>query len=154
LVLQELLALALLVHVLHLRNDGLRGLGPNWRWSDPFMGLGLPALYWVSYAILFAICRQTGLNWETKDYGKLLFGAHIPAIAFVLVTINPFFEELIARAFLISELRSLLGSSAVAISASVILQASYHLYQGLGNATAYALLFFIMSVYYVQKRRI
>jgi len=61
---------------------------------------------------------------------------------------------MIVRAFLISETTALIGSSALAILFSVLLQTSYHLYQGLPYALAAGVIFLLFSVYYACTRRI
>jgi len=50
--------------------------------------------------------------------------------------LNPFFEELIVRAYLMTEIMDLTGSAMLAIATSVLLQASYHLYYGWFGALA------------------
>jgi membrane protease YdiL (CAAX protease family) len=70
------------------------------------------------------------------------------------VVVNPIYEEMIVRAFLISETIALVGSPAVAICFSVLLQTSYHMYQGLPYALTAGLIFLLFSVYYARTRRI
>jgi membrane protease YdiL (CAAX protease family) len=70
------------------------------------------------------------------------------------VVISPVFEEMIVRAYLMSETIALTGSSALAILASVLLQTSYHLYQGLPYALSAGIIFLIFSVYYARTQRI
>jgi membrane protease YdiL (CAAX protease family) len=68
--------------------------------------------------------------------------------------LNPFFEELIVRAYTMSELRFLGGATAVPILVSVALQTSYHLYQGLQNVPSLAVFFLVLSIYYYKYGRI
>jgi membrane protease YdiL (CAAX protease family) len=68
--------------------------------------------------------------------------------------VNPFFEELIVRAYTISELIDLGVNRAVATAISVIVQLSYHLYQGAANVVVLAVMFTIFSLYYSRTRRI
>jgi len=49
---------------------------------------------------------------------------------------------------------ALTGSQAVAIGASVLLQTTYHLYQGIPHACAVGATFFVFSMYYVRTRRV
>jgi membrane protease YdiL (CAAX protease family) len=70
------------------------------------------------------------------------------------VLLNPFYEELIVRGFLITETEYLYQSRALAIVASVTLQSFYHLYQGLPAALVHASTFLIFSIYFARTRRI
>jgi membrane protease YdiL (CAAX protease family) len=72
----------------------------------------------------------------------------------IFLLINPFFEELIARAYVITEVRFLTGSSFLAVLASVVLQSSYHLYQGVVPALLSMALFGVFSLYYIRAKKI
>ncbi len=72
----------------------------------------------------------------------------------LLVLVNPFFEELIARAFAISEIRALGGSRALAVAISVGLQTSYHFYQGVPYALTIGVLFLVYSLFYIRSGRL
>jgi len=74
-------------------------------------------------------------------------------VATVFAFVNPFFEELIVRAYLISEVTMLTGSTTLAVVISVLLQTSYHLYQGVPNAIGLAFVFLMFSLYYVKTHR-
>ena len=88
-----------------------------------------------------------------KDLRQLLgFGISAFSIAFVLV--NPVFEELIVRAYTMSQVIELGGSRFLAIVISVALQVSYHLYQGLVRSIAVAATFTVFSIYFARTRRI
>jgi membrane protease YdiL (CAAX protease family) len=75
----------------------------------------------------------------------------IAAVPFMLL--NPFFEELIVRAYLMREIKALTGSTAMSVISSVVLQASYHLYYGWLGALAIACLFLVFAVYYARSGR-
>jgi membrane protease YdiL (CAAX protease family) len=86
-------------------------------------------------------------------YISPLVGAGM-AVSLLFAVINPFFEELIVRAFLISEATLLTGSAGLAVILSVLLQTSYHLYQGIPNAVGDGLIFLAFSTYYAKTRRL
>jgi membrane protease YdiL (CAAX protease family) len=67
--------------------------------------------------------------------------------------LNPFFEELIVRAYLMTEIKALTGSTAMAVAVSVVLQASYHLYYGWFGALTVAFSFLVFAVYYARSGR-
>jgi membrane protease YdiL (CAAX protease family) len=83
-----------------------------------------------------------------------VFGFGISSLSIVFVLLNPFFEEMIVRAYTMTEIINLGGSSWMAIVVSVVAQMSYHLYQGLVNAIALTIIFTIFSIYFVQTRKI
>jgi len=82
------------------------------------------------------------------------FGTTITFFTLIFVCINAFHEELLVRAFLISEVESLYRSAGWAVLASVALQTSYHLYQGLPAALSHIPVFALFSFYYLRKRQI
>ncbi len=67
--------------------------------------------------------------------------------------LNPFFEELIVRAYLMTEVRALTGSWMLATALSVVVQFSYHLYYGWEGAIALSFLFLVFSIYYARTQR-
>ena len=82
------------------------------------------------------------------------FGDHITIFTGIFLLLNAFHEELLVRAFLISELDQLYQSTSLAVVASVALQTSYHLYQGLPAALGHIPTFLLFSAYYVRTKRI
>ena len=70
------------------------------------------------------------------------------------MAVGPFYEEMIARAFTMTEVEALTGSAGLAVVASVLLQTSYHLYLGLPSALAAGATFLISATYYARFRRI
>jgi membrane protease YdiL (CAAX protease family) len=83
-----------------------------------------------------------------------LFGFGVSLLSIAFTCVNPFFEELIVRAYTMSEIWSAGGSAGVAIAVSVALQMSYHLYQGAARAIGLTVIFTIYSIYYAQTRKI
>lgn len=73
---------------------------------------------------------------------------------FLFVILNGWFEELIVRAFAMTEVQALTKSPALAILFSVALQTSYHFYQGAPIALSYAPLFLIFALFYSRTRNI
>jgi len=78
----------------------------------------------------------------------------VSALSIAFVCLNPFFEELIVRGYLMTEIVELGGKGALAIVLSVAVQMSYHLYQGLANCIALATIFAVFSIYFLRSRRI
>ena len=91
-------------------------------------------------------CLATGPN--SGD-----FFAHPSVLAIPFTLMNPFFEELLVRAYLMTEIVELTGSSALAIAVSVAVQTSYHLYYGWSGALSLAFLFLAFALYFARSRR-
>jgi membrane protease YdiL (CAAX protease family) len=152
----EALSLLLLAYVLSRRNLGLRDLGLRWSTRDILPGIGIAILGALSY-IAGAVLLQ-GLHYEL--YGTIarmprasLFFANPSLWALPFSLINPFFEELIVRAYVMTEIKELTGSTAGAIAFSVLLQGSYHLYYGWIGALSLVFLFLVFAIYYARTRQ-
>lgn len=93
-------------------------------------------------------------QWQTWHPERVLFTEGISYTTFLFQFINPIFEELIVRAYLMTEVKSLTGSTALAVVLSVLLQTSYHFYQGGLLALSLGIVFLIFSLYYARTNRI
>ena len=80
------------------------------------------------------------------------FFAHPSPAAIPYSLLNPFFEELIVRAYLVTEVIDLTGSSTLAVALSVAVQFFYHLYYGWAGAISLSFLFLALALYYARSR--
>jgi membrane protease YdiL (CAAX protease family) len=155
--LEEAVGLSILAYVLWKRRAGLTAITKSLRWSD--LGIGI---------LLFAVVSESDrLVWVLINGGWSAFHGHPSArvpvasmlgmhwsVAWVLFSfVNPWFEELIVRGFLMTEVAALFGMR-TAIIASTLIQTSYHLYQGGVNAAMIGVGFLIFSLYYADSRRL
>jgi membrane protease YdiL (CAAX protease family) len=152
----EVTCLLLLGYVLSRRSLHFRNLGLEWRLRDVGVGLWLALgsylAYWLGSVVIYLIHHAIYAAPATAHSSKDIFGtAGVAAIPFTLV--NPFFEELIVRAYLMTEIKDLTGSTMLAIASSVVLQGSYHLYYGWSIALSLSFQFLIFAIYYAIKRR-
>jgi len=156
---RELMALVLLGYVLRRRGWSFRDLGLTWAWRDLGWGIVLVMVTNWSCIAFYDFLYVTGFTTAshkvaTLHAGQILFGGGVTITTLLFQIINPFFEELIVRAYLITEIMRLSGSAAKAVAVSVILQTSYHLYQGIPSALSLGVIFLISSIYYVRTKRI
>jgi len=152
----EVVTLALLGYVLARRGRRIRDLGSRWSLRDCGVGLLVAVAAYTS-------CIAGGTVLQTIHYlmaGDMVTGsssgalfAHpgLPGVPYFLL--NPFFEELIVRAYLMTEIVELTGSTALAIVVSVVVQISYHLYYGWFGASCLGFTFLIFALYYGRYRR-
>jgi len=101
---------------------------------------------YILYTAVNGHAPPLSVNWLAQMSGS--------AIAIIVVCVNPFYEELIVRAFTITEVEALTGSIGMGIFVSVGIQTAYHLYQGLVAAAGVAALFLVFSAYFSKYRRI
>jgi len=106
--------------------------------------------YWAVYRVYVLLGRE----WHRQNNSAIVFGTTLSVLPVLYVLLNPFHEELLVRAFLISETEWIFGSTTFAIFLSVTLQISYHLYQGLPAALSHIPAFLLFSFYFVRTRRI
>jgi membrane protease YdiL (CAAX protease family) len=108
----------------------------------------------AALAVIILLYAVFGHAIERPFNDSTLFGNHITLTTVLFVLLNPFHEELIVRAFLITEMEHFYKSTALAVFVSVFIQSSYHLYQGLPAALIHASTFLLFSCYFVRTRRI
>ena len=158
-IVQQAGGLALLCYILFRQGRNLRDIGFSFRWGDVPVSVGLFVLAWLAYYVCYLQIYYLHFFWsgrllEPWNNMSSVLGAHISIAAVLFIFINSFFEELIVRAYVMSEISSWTRNIALAGIVSVAIQASYHLYQGVPNAVSIAALFAVFSIYYGISRRI
>jgi membrane protease YdiL (CAAX protease family) len=154
----EATALAVLCYVMNRQGTTWKDIGLRLALADVPRALVLfIAAKIASYVLWFPIqygYRAYSGHFLAATYVSPLHGIGISALSIAFVCLNPFFEELIVRAYTISEVINLGGSRTLAVILSVVCQISYHLYQGAANVLVHTILFTAYSIYYVRARRI
>lgn len=154
----ESTSLLVLWYVLSERGSGWRAIGWTPAWKDLPEGFGLFIVGYLATippVLIFQAAYRSyaGHYLHAKSLESVLgFGISLFSVAFVLL--NPFFEELIVRAYTMSEVMNLGGSRLLAVVVSVSLQMSYHFYQGVLRSIAIAATFTVFSIYFARTRRI
>lgn len=155
-IVHEATALLLLGYVLSRRKLRFKDLGLHWSLRDVGVGLVLAAVSYVAYGLGYGVVHALHdaiFPSAARELTARDFFAHPTVLAIPFSLLNPFFEELIVRAYLMTEVTALTGSSALAVASSVAVQFSYHLYYGWQGAVALAFLFLIFSLYYARSRK-
>ncbi len=154
----EVVALLVLWYVIRQQGRTWRDLGWNFRVGDVPSGIGLLILAsltrWMVWIPMQIFYRSYSGHFVEPTSLNSAFGFGISALSVTFILLNPFFEELIVRAYTMSEVIRLGGSGWLAVFISVALQMSYHLYQGAARAFDIAIIFAVFSIYYVRTRRV
>lgn len=153
--LMQATSLALLAYVVRQNRQSWADFGLAFRLNDIVYGM----LLWVAAVCCYSLVSPSILSFS-EQVGWHRAAAYVPslqsvgALALAYLTMSPIFEEMIVRAFLMTETIALTGSSLLAIFVSVLVQTSYHLYQGIPYALSGAVIFLTFSIYYARTRRI
>src|SRR3954470_17488346 len=146
-IIDSAISISVLAYVLHWQGRSLRTIGLTFRKSD----LPWAVAIWFFDRVMTSAVYQNIHGFATPRHmpvgydGPLRWLAVIPSAAH---------EELIVRAFLMTEVAGLSGSWPLAVLVSVGFQTLYHLYQGTPAALMAAGSFFVSAVYYASTRRI
>jgi membrane protease YdiL (CAAX protease family) len=153
LIIQQTSTLLLLGYVLSRRGLSFRSIGLRWAPVDVWVGTILAITSYVAYGFGYAFIHifhhaMSG----TDSTARNVFGH--PPVVFAIANcfLNPFFEELIVRAYLMTEVVELTGSTLSAVILSVLVQFSYHLYYGWAGAISLSFQFLIYALYFAHWR--
>lgn len=158
-VLKEGACLCLLWYFLMSRGKSFSNLGLLWSWKDFGWSIVLSMAGGLAFEAVYHLFCLTGTtmvgsNLLRNDVGHLLFGGGIFFATILVQFINPFFEELIVRAYVMTEVKYLTNSVTKAVIISTVLQTSYHFYQGVPAALSHAGAFLVYSIFYAKTNRI
>ena len=154
----ELISLLLLWFVLSANKLRWADIGWSATWTDLVHGSGLiigtRIVASIAMMLFQTFFRAYNGNYLQPRSGHGILSAGVSVLTIVLVFVNPFFEELIVRAYTMSEVMALGGSRNLAIFVSVLIQMSYHVYQGLLRCIGLMAVFLLFSIYFSRTRRI
>lgn len=154
----EATSLMVLWYVMSRQSKTWKNIGWKPEFADVPRALGLliaasVATYLLLVPVQYSYRAYSGHFLAPKSFTSM-FGFGISSLSIAFICLNPFFEELIVRAYTISEVMNLGGNRGLAVFVSVIVQISYHLYQGVEGVLALTVIFTAFSIYYVRTRRI
>lgn len=154
----EASALFLLWYVMGRQGKTRAEIGWNPQATDIARAIGLfllvTAAYWfVYYQVQFLYYAHSGHYLVGRSLQSVL-GLRLSFLWVAYACLNPFYEELIVRAYTMSEILNLGGSRTLAATVSVTVQLSYHFYQGPVNVLWLAPGFVVFSIYFARTKRI
>ncbi len=155
-IIHEVAGLLLIGYVLGRRRIGIAALGLRWSFRDLGAGAALAITAYLAYAAGPYLIHLPGGGMYSQshsgDLARKIFG-HPSVMAILYSLLNPFYEELIVRAYLMTEVKALTGSWMLSAALSVLIQFSYHLYYGWEGAIALSFLFLVFSIYYALTQK-
>jgi membrane protease YdiL (CAAX protease family) len=156
---KQAICLGLLAYVLSRRGRTFRDLGLTFRWADVPAGVLLTVAAFLARSLAWRGMEWTSLLVTGRPIAYVDHREHLAGLGLILLSllyrvIDPIYEEMIARAFTLTEVEALTGSTGLAIAASVLLQTSYHFYLGTASAVSAGAMFLVYACFYARFRRI
>jgi membrane protease YdiL (CAAX protease family) len=155
-IVHQVAGLTLLGYVLWRRKIRIASLGLRRSFADLGRGLLVAGLAYLAYAgghaLLHLFDNATHSQSQSVQIARAMFG-HPSILAIPYTIVNPFFEELIVRAYLMTEVSALTGSWILAAALSLVVQFSYHLYYGWEGAIGLSFVFLVYAIYYARTRK-
>jgi membrane protease YdiL (CAAX protease family) len=151
-------SLAVLWYVLSGQRRGWKNIGWKLHWTDVpralILTFGATVATYATFLPVQIVVHVYSGHYLTPKSTHGVLGVGISALSIAFICLNPFFEELIVRGYLMTEIVELGGSGVSAIVISVAVQMSYHLYQGFTNGIVLATIFAVFSIYFWKTRRL
>ncbi len=159
-IITDIAAIAAVIYVLFRQERSLFQIGFYFSKKDfptsillASLAYGVYGLSWIFICYGYYFTTGNTLSEPTTKNIEFIKSG-ITAWSLLAMFINPFYEEIIVRAYTMSEIKFLTRSNYLAIVLSVAIQTSYHLYQGVFSALLLAPMFLVYSMYYLQTKRI
>jgi len=146
---EDVLTISLLAYVLYRQGRNLKAIGLTARISD--LGWGLSILFFSRLVSHAMIPLLASFSMNLADRPAPL--SHPGLFLWLAIVPGAVREELVIRAYLMTEVAEITGHMGLAVLASVGFQTLYHLYQGTPAALINAGTFFVASVFYASTRR-
>lgn len=154
----EIIGLLLFLVLFKRQGRRLQDIGLSFQWTD------LPKALGLAVAAVVVMCI-TGF---VVSYGWLVITLHFPQwpdtrtmfstssvwLFLPFLLLNPFFEEILVRGYLMTELIDLRKSVLLATVASLVVQTSYHLYYGAAGAMVVGSGLAVLAIYFAKSRRL
>jgi len=157
-ILNEVIALTLFLVLFKRQGRRLQSIGFEFRWTDLPKSLGLviaafTAMWGMAIAVSYVYFHITLRTFQ--DHGpRSGFSAASIWLIVPFWILNPFFEEMLGRGYLMTELIDLRKSVVCATAISLGLQTSYHLYYGVYGAAMVGCGLSVFAFYYAKTRRL
>ena len=152
---QSILSIVLMFYILFRNNKSYKhiGLRFNITWNDILVSIGLLLAAGIARTILTGLVSVPFPDFfkqasNPQNLGFIRTGSF--GFLLLIMIIVPIQEELIVRGFAMTEIFQLSESKSLAIIISVLIQFSYHLYQGIAPAILMLPIFIVFSIYFIK----
>jgi membrane protease YdiL (CAAX protease family) len=156
-ILDEGIGLALFLVLFKRQGRRLQNIGFEFRWTDLPKALGLVMAAFAAMVAMIVTVRHAYflITLRSLQEGPRsgFSGASIWLIVPFLI-LNAFFEEMLVRGYLMTELIDLRKSVVFAAVISLAVQTSYHLYYGVYGAAMVGCGLAVFAIYYARSRRL
>lgn len=157
-ILGEGIALSLFFVLFNRQGRQLSDLGFGFRWTDVPKGFALTVVSFMFMGLLAIIVPDAYslITLRKFPYNTSVSNIFTSSLWLIVpfLLLNPFFEEILVRGYLMTEWISLRGSVALAAIISLAVQTSYHLYYGVYGALIVGCGLSVFAVYYAKSRRL
>ena len=156
-IMNEIISLTLFLVLFKRQGRQLKDIGFSFHWTDVPKALGLTLavliVMWAYYLIVPYVYFLITLNTFHGYPPPSAFPSSL-WLVFPFLFLNPFFEEMLVRGYLMTELIDLRKSATLAGIISLLFQTSYHLYYGVFGAAMVGCGLAVFVIYYAKTRRL
>mgnify|MGYP006307018729 CR=1 FL=1 len=150
----KLLSLGVLLYILHKQRRNIKEIGLSFRLKDILHSILIITLVFITQ-LLVRIILNPFLGYIDSTPNNIEFIKTQISFWYILfIFINPWFEELIIRGYLMTEIKLFSKNIYLAVFVSVIIQSIAHLYQGYISVIFLTIMFLIFSIYFAKTKRI
>lgn len=150
----------LLLFLVLFKRQGRRfqDIGLSFQWTDLPKALGLVV---AAAVVMWAIGLVVTYGWFVITLSfpqwpdtRAMFSTSSLWLFLPFLLLNPFFEEILVRGYLMTELIDLRKSVLLATIVSIVVQTSYHLYYGVAGAMVVGSGLTVLAIYFAKSRRL
>jgi len=154
----EITGLLLFLVLFKRQGRRLQDIGFGFQWTDLPKALGLAVaavvVMWVMRFVLTYVWLLTTLRIPQWPETHAMFSSSSLWLFLPFLLLNPFFEEILVRGYLMTELIDLRKSVLLATFTSLVVQTSYHLYYGVACAMVVGSGLTVLAIYFAKSRRL
>ncbi len=157
-ILAEVTALLLFLVLFKRQGRNLKDIGFSFRWTDLPKAFGLAVTAFLLMWVVGIAINDAWLVMNPRSVPRVetrgMFSNTSVWFLLPFLLLNPFFEEILVRGYLTTELIDLRKSVLLATLVSLGVQTSYHLYYGVLGALVVGSGLAVFAIYYAKARRL
>jgi membrane protease YdiL (CAAX protease family) len=152
--------IGLLLFLVLFKRQGRRfqDIGLSFQWTDLPKALGLVVAtvvaMWTTWFVLSYSWLLITLRSPQWPETRAMFSTSSLWLFLPFLLLNPFFEEILVRGYLMTEIIDIRKSVLLATVASIVVQTSYHLYYGVAGAIVVGSGLTVLAIYFAKSRRL